>query len=242
LDPRVQLVDWMTSPDNRYFSRNAVNRVWAYLLGTGLVEPLDDLSGAVPPSHPELLDELATAFTQSGYDLRFLIRAITSSQAYQLSSARSNNLPDELNPQLFAKMPVRPLSDEQLLASLLLATGVSPPSETERREFVAQFRRLDRRPEPETSVLQALVRMNGAATARATDTAAHATLGAVASAPFLDMHDKVETLYVATLSRFPTTDEAAAMIAHVRAAPAEIEGFSDVVWMLINCAEFSLNH
>ena len=242
IDPRVQLVDWMTLPDNRYFSRNAVNRVWAYFLGSGLVEPLDDLSGAVQPSHPELLDELADAFTKSGYDLRFLIRAITASQAYQLSSVKALGPPDQLNPQLFAKMPVRPLSDEQLLGSLLLATGISPPSESERREFVAQFRRLDRRPEPETSVLQSLFRMNCPATARATDTAAHTMLGAVVSAPFLDMHDKIETLYLTTLSRYPTTDEATAMIAYVRGASAEAKGFADVVWVLLNCAEFSLNH
>ena len=71
---RVTLADWMTSPENPYFARASVNRLWAHLFGTGLVDPVDDLSDANPPSHPELLDELARQFVEHGYDFEFLLR------------------------------------------------------------------------------------------------------------------------------------------------------------------------
>lgn len=91
----------MTAGDNPYFARNAVNRLWANLMGTGLVEPLDDLSGENPASHPKLLEEMAGAFVVSGFDHRLVVKGIILSQAYQRSSAAA----DESRPdrQLFAR-------------------------------------------------------------------------------------------------------------------------------------------
>ena len=83
----MTLADWMTAPENPYFARAAVNRVWAQFFGIGLVDPVDDMGADNPPSHPELLDDLARAFAAHGYDLKFLIRAIVLSRAYQLTSA-----------------------------------------------------------------------------------------------------------------------------------------------------------
>lgn len=85
---RAVLATWVTRKDNPYFARNAVNRVWAQLFGSGLVEPLGDLSGDNPARHPELLDELAKAFADSGFDLKCLVAALTQTRAYQLSSVR----------------------------------------------------------------------------------------------------------------------------------------------------------
>jgi len=62
--PRTKLADWMTSPQNAYFSRTAVNRVWAQLMGRGLVDPVDDFRDSNSPSHPELLQELAADFAR----------------------------------------------------------------------------------------------------------------------------------------------------------------------------------
>src|SRR5262249_55281553 len=77
---RVTLADWMTAADNPYFARALVNRMWAYLFGVGLIDPVDEMVGGESTcSHPELLDVLAKAFVDHNFDLKFLIRAITAS-------------------------------------------------------------------------------------------------------------------------------------------------------------------
>ncbi|HZN33524.1 MAG TPA: DUF1549 and DUF1553 domain-containing protein, partial [Pirellulaceae bacterium] len=86
LDRRIPLADWLTSKDNAYFSRNVVNRYVGYLLGRGLVDPVDDLRSTNPPSNPPLMDALAKRFTDSSYDLKQLIRTIMNSRLYQLDS------------------------------------------------------------------------------------------------------------------------------------------------------------
>src|SRR5207302_1003006 len=91
-DPRERLVDWMASPKNPYFARALVNRYWAHFFGRGIVEPLDDLRLTNPPSNPELLDALADSFVKSGYDLKALVRLLTTSRTYGLSS-----VPNESN-------------------------------------------------------------------------------------------------------------------------------------------------
>ena len=82
-----KLADWMTAPDNPFFARNIVNRFWGYLMGRGLVEPLDDMRATNPATNPELLDALAKDFVEHKFDLKHLLRTIMNSRAYQLSSA-----------------------------------------------------------------------------------------------------------------------------------------------------------
>lgn len=237
--PRGRLVDWMDGEQNRYFARNAVNRLWADLFGTGLVEPLDDLSGAVEPSHPELLELLSRTLVTSGYDIRLLTRAITASQAYQLTSAGSSA--DQPEAQLFARMALRPLSPEQLLASLTRAAGLGPISDEERHEFIEQFRLVDRRAEQETSILQTLLRMNGQLVAKASDPRDGGTLAAVCS-EFLPEGQKIDVLYLCALSRLPRDEERQQFNDYVAHAPRREEGLADVLWVLFNSAEFKVNH
>src|SRR5262245_18953810 len=114
-DSRVVLADWITAPDNPYFGRAAVNYVWAHFFGLGIIDPVDEPSEQNPPSHPELLDEMARQFVLNKCDLKYLIKAITASQAYQLSSAVSH--PTQADPRAFAVMQLKGLSPEQLLES-----------------------------------------------------------------------------------------------------------------------------
>src|SRR5262249_55968696 len=118
---RAALAEWMTAKDNPYFARAGVNRVWEYLLGTGLVEPVDEETVENPASHPELLDLLAAQFAANDYDLKYLIKAITLSQAYGLSSKQTHSA--QADGRLFGRMAVRGLTPEQLYDSLVLATG-----------------------------------------------------------------------------------------------------------------------
>ncbi|MEM9365579.1 MAG: DUF1549 domain-containing protein [Planctomycetota bacterium] len=95
---REQLADWMTSADNPYFARSYVNRLWAYLTGVGLIEPIDDIRAGNPPTNPALLDFLTTEFLSSGFDTRHVIRLICNSRAYSLSVETNDfNADDKLN-------------------------------------------------------------------------------------------------------------------------------------------------
>ena len=100
---RAVLADWMTPPDNPYFARAVVNRVWAQFFGTGLVDPVDDLGAENAPSHPELLDELAAQFAAHRYDFKYLIRAIVASRAYALARAAATRRPGPGRSPLFAR-------------------------------------------------------------------------------------------------------------------------------------------
>ncbi|MGZ0171785.1 MAG: DUF1549 domain-containing protein [Planctomycetales bacterium] len=97
-DPRVQLADWMTAPENPMFARLVANRLWKQFLGRGLVEPVDDLRSTNPASNEPLLDYLTQQVVENGFNLKSVMRLILKSQTYQLSS-RSNvsNQRDEQN-------------------------------------------------------------------------------------------------------------------------------------------------
>jgi hypothetical protein len=241
VSPRVALADWVTSPDNPYFARAAANRLWGHLFGVGLVDPVDDFNDENPPSHPELLDELACAFADSGFEVRFLIRSICRSQAYQRTSARTHA--GQEDPRLFARMNVKGLTGEQLYDSLLLATGYRDPGgrSSPRQQFLSQFARQGSASAPETSVPQALALMNGRLLTRLTDPRESPTLAAVAETPLLTAEERIETLYLATLSRRPTARELTRVRNHL-AGGSEAERLSDVFWALLNAAEFRLNH
>jgi hypothetical protein len=261
---RDTLADWMTAADNPYFARAAVNRLWGYFLGTGIIDPVDDMVGSERvPSHPELLDELARQFVAHRFDLKFLVRAITASRAYQLSSARTDDSQDD--PTQFARAPLRGLTAEQLYDSVSQATGYQeagnglPPgviaigNQSPRTDFINRFSTNSEKPtEVQTSILQALSLMNGSLVGTATNLDRSETLAAVADAPFLDLRAKIETLYLAALARPPKPKELDRMVRYVEEhttdgpaterARSSHNALADVFWALLNSGEFFLNH
>jgi hypothetical protein len=265
---RAALAAWMTRPDNPYFARAAANRIWAHFFGTGLADPVDEIAGGQnAPRQPELLDELARQLSAHHFDLKFLMRAITASKAYQLSSTATHKSQDD--PHQFARMAVRGLTPEQLFDTLAEATafreeGVGQPGTFRiegnvRRQFLAKFANQAEKPtEIQTSILQALTLMNGRLVSDATSLDRSELLAAVLDAPFFDTAARVETLYLSTLSRLPRPREAsraqqfidAALTPEDGAAPlteAEREkrykhALGDVLWALLNSGEFFLNH
>ncbi len=257
MDPRMSLAMWMTSPENPYFARNAVNRVWAHFFGIGLVDPVDDEPGDDnPPSHPRLLDELSRQFISSKYDVKYLIRAITASAAYQRTSVVSDA--SQQDARLFARMAVKGLTPEQLFDSLAQTTGymeTAAPAQgriavigginSPRAEFLNRFASQERKTETQTSILQALALMNGKFVGDATSLERSMTLAAVADAPFMNTAQRVETLFLAALTRLPTAEEAARFAAYVDgggAAGDSKKALADVFWTLLNSSEFILNH
>ena len=120
-DRRVYFANWLTRPDNWYFTHSIVNRVWAHFMGRGLVEPVDDMRETNPASNPELFDALAADFVQHKFDLRHLMRRIVTSRAYQLSSAATpQNAKDD---KYFSHFLVRRMTAEELLDALSQVTG-----------------------------------------------------------------------------------------------------------------------
>jgi hypothetical protein len=258
---RRTLADWLTAPDNPYFARTAVNRVWSSFFGRGLVEPVDDFAGAkADPLARELLDDLAADFARAGFDLKYLMRVVTRTRAYQLTSRAADAAAP---PELFARMPVRGLTPEQLFDSFVTATGWEddrpkpPPFQIDlanpRTQFLNRFSAdgVAVRDRP-TTILQALTLMNGQLMTSAL--ARGRTLQAVLADTRLGTAGKIEALYLTALARRPTERELAQATKFVEArladapagaepgAPRAREAYGDLFWALLNGAEFCLNH
>jgi uncharacterized protein DUF1549/uncharacterized protein DUF1553 len=245
---RQQLAIWMASRDNPYLARATVNLVWAQLFGRGLVEPLDDFGEHNPASHPKLLEELADAFVTTNYDLRWLFRMLTNTQAYQLSS-RPAGAPDP-PAELFARMAVKTLTPEQLYDSLG-RVALRTPAESQdrladprRQAFLMKMQAQTRSvTDFELGVPQALTLMNGPELNQATDAAQSALLTAL-EAPFLNEGQRVEAAFLGTLARLPRNNERTQFVEYVESKPSDQRkaALGDVVWALLNSAEFALNH
>jgi hypothetical protein len=259
VDRRELLAQWLTSKENPWFARAIANRVWESLLGTGLVEPVDDFNPDNDPSHPELLDELAKQLAQHDFDVTFLIRSIVLSKTYQLTSTLSD--PSQKDARLFARMPIRGMSAEQLFDSLTEATGqpeepATPPGQRKfnravqlqlaRTEFLNRFPDQDRHTETQTSILQALYFMNGKVTADATTLENNANLKRIAEASqSVSREKRIAELYMITLSRKPTAEETKRFIEYLDKAAKdgnEKKAYCDILWVLLNSTEFFFNH
>jgi hypothetical protein len=251
-NPRAVLAAWLAGRDNPLFARAAVNRLWEYFFGTGLTDPVDAMNPDNPPSHPELLDELAGQFAAHDFDLEYLIRALVGTRAYQLSSRPSD--PGQNDRRLFARMAVRGLSPEQLYDSLLAALGTtdetsaspsffgSPPA-TRRAEFLARFAdAAERQATRQTSVLQALYMMNGPLLEESLPSSK--TLATVQANDRSPAARNVTELYLAVLSRRPAPDELERLRQYVEGGPTTDRkaALADVFWALLNSAEFASNH
>lgn len=274
---RITFAQWLIAPENPWFARAAANRVWAHLMGTGIIDPVDDLHDDNKPSHPELLDDLAKSFIEAKYDMHFLIKAITMSEAYQRSSIVTD--PRQQDPRLFARMQVRGLTGEQLFESLSAATGTNVTEanpynyspQSNQAVFSDKFSIPGKKTEPQTTVLQSLTLMNGNFVATATSIEQSTALGAIVDMPLMSMTEKIEALYIATLSRKPTPEELQTMLSHVERGSGKVKQpvgkaflelfekvyvdpkrdpekmrmaarLGDVMWVLLNSAEFRLNH
>lgn len=249
---RQLLAAWLTAADNPHFARATVNRVWAQLFGRGIVEPVDDMRPANAPVCPEVLDELATYFVRSEFDLRRLISTLVRTRAYQLSSTA-----DDVNSERgihFAQMNVKCLTAEQLYDCMAVATGVDTAvtdqdglqraNNLSRQAFIDRFSVPPGSPtQYQAGIAQALTLMNGALTHRGTQQNS-GLLGSL-KADFFTDEQRVDTLFLATVSRYPTPSEKQAVVDYLSEASDQDERaqiLSDALWALLNSAEFTLIH
>jgi hypothetical protein len=246
---RPVLARWLTSENNPYFAKAMVNRVWAQFFGRGLVNPVDNLSEENPPSHPELFDGLAQQFIRSGFDVKYLVRAICNTQAYQRSSTPAGKSAEAEVP--YASMTIKPMTPEQLFDSLATVLGASerpkkgggkkakgaPP--TSRAAFVEFFRPGEGADPGEypAGIPQVLQLMNSEWTGK---TSAFVSRTVKADRP---PARNIETLFLATLSRRPTAAESQRLGEYFQANSGNpAKAYGDLVWALLNSSEFTLSH
>lgn len=247
---RMVFANWVTAPDNPYFARAAVNRAWSILFGRGLVDPVDDFGEHNPPTHPAVLDLLAADFREHGCDLRRTLQIIAGSRAYQLSSVAADGDASPLD--AYAVMPVRSLSAEQIYDCLVQAAGRRDPRDrmdstiiAERTAFLAQIEAPTRQAtEFQGGIPQSLVLLNGPLVARLTDPSSGDRIAALIDSPFLDDAARIDTLYLAALTRTPDETERQAALDWIRADHRRDPGqaLGDLLWALFNSSEFILNH
>ena len=251
---RTQLAEWLTAAENPYFARATANRIWGQLFGKGIVDPVDGFGIQHEPVSQELLDEVAGHFIASDYDLRELFRTLVLSRAYRLSSGAET--PDPKRHELFAQMNVKLLTAEQMydcitVASMLgsaeagMGFNLDRVGNTTRDQFLQQFRSPPgRSTEYQAGIPQALTLMNGGLISNATGLASSGLLKTL-EVPLITNKDRVEILYLATLSRKPAASEQELLSEYITddASGAELyEGLADVLWALLNSAEFTMNH
>jgi len=260
--PRTVLADWITSAENPYFAKATVDQVWGYFFGISLLEPIMEPNDDSPITYPELLDEMARQFTEQKFDLKFLIKAIVHTEAYQRSSMGLTRATKE-DYNLFARMPVRGLTPEQLFDSVAEAThfeqsttgrnpNFQPFNDTSpRAQFMTKFTLQERRHETQTSILQALFLMNGkflAERIKPENNLSFTTLlnakDASTGKP-LPTAKNIESLYIWVMARLPRPEETERLVRYVDGGGPmgdPRQAMADVYWALLNSAEFMLNH
>ena len=257
-DRRAVFAEWLTAPDNPFFARATVNRIWGHVMGRGIVDPVDDFRDSNPPSNAELLDELSTKFVENGFSRKWVIRTIMNSATYQRSS-RTNELnkDDEI---YFSHASTRMLTAEQLLDAICAVTGVAetfpgvppgtpaaqlpePPKDhyflkifgQPQREMACECERSN-----ESNLSQALQMINGPTVHnKLRDDNGRINKMIVAGASDEEI---ITALYQSAVSRPPTTEELQASKNHIAGCENRRFGLEDVGWAVLNSKEFLFQH
>ncbi|MYA99297.1 DUF1553 domain-containing protein [Candidatus Poribacteria bacterium] len=260
-DGRAELVDWLTGQDNPYFAKAIVNRLWKAMMGRGLVEPVDDFRSTNPATHPELLTALADDFVAHGYDFRHTLRRIARSESYARST---NTLPQNATDDRFYSHALRkPLAPEVLADAISDVLGVPDAygNEPEGTRAVSLFN-----PNTESNALDILGRCGRETSCESSTEATgglqrklhlfngdllNARIGVPGSRLDKLMSEGkspmeiVNEFYLAALSRHPADTEEQFWEQHINvraSAASEQAVLEDMVWSLLTCNEFVMNH
>ncbi|MEX0717053.1 MAG: DUF1549 and DUF1553 domain-containing protein [Planctomycetaceae bacterium] len=250
-----RLAEWIIAPENPYFARAAVNRIWAQYMGRGLVHPVDNMGEASVPSHPELLDAMAAAFVANGYDVKWLIREIVNSDSYQIDSRGSS---DRAMTRWFERARVRPLVAEELPGAIRTVTGFDDAaklekSDPEKNSTVVSLNRWVGRyfadiengvGDYQASLFEHLYLDNSADVSRIIAPREGNLLSRLLDEE-QSVEDRVSRLYLTVLNRRPTETETQRFAEYVAAAEddkARERVWHDAVWAVMNSSEFRFNH
>jgi hypothetical protein len=255
-DRRPAMVNWLVSPENPYFAKSVVNRIWSYFHGRGIIDPVDDIRASNPASNPELLDALVAQFIKDKFDLRKLMRTICQSRTYQLSIVKNKwNEDDTIN---FSHAIPRRLSAEQMVDALALATGTKPKlagvptgmravqipdGMVQGNDFLQLFGRPKRQSACECerssslTLSHALSLINGPTISEAISSKDSRIAKLAVTEP--DERKLVEEIYLSCLSRPPTENELKAV--KFDDAANRLEVAQDLAWALLNSPAFLFN-
>ena len=264
-DPRPALATWLTSPDNELFSRNLANRIWAQLMGRGIVHPVDDVRVTNPPVNEPLLADLARHLVASKFSLRSLVRDICTSHTYQLSSTPNDT--NRRDSRQFSRAYLRRLRADVFIDSVVAVTGMPrnfsgfsqgtraidfyprPPDGTQQPNYGDDvFKCLGRSPRGSVSSSETK-------TAPTISQALHLSVGDTIQ-PRLSCNGVIqahvdaqtspstviEELFIRCLSRRPTVEELADFQKQIPMPPVTPGPYEDIVWALLNSTEFMFNH
>lgn len=258
-DRRQHLAVWMTAAENPWFARNFVNRTFAHFMGRGIVEPVDDVRLTNPPTNPELLDELSQHFVQQKFDFHALIRTITASRTYQLSS--NTNASNQLDEQNYSRALFKRMSAEVAFDAICQTTGIPEKfrgvpagyraiqlwdSQTPHyflklfgRPFRATACECERSVEP--TVSQVLHVLNSPEIQGKLSHAGGRIRNLVVS---LKSNTKlVDELYLTFYSRLPLESERNATVQYLDSHASQRQrAAEDIAWSMMNTVEFLFNH
>lgn len=267
-DPREVFADWLISPKNPWFARCAVNRIWFWLMGRGIVHEADDIRPGNPPSHPKLLALLEKELVRSGYDVKHVLRLILNSSTYQLSSIpRGTEAPDA---DLFACYALRRLDAEVLIDALCQISGTTEEYSSQIPEpftwipprmrsialpdgsITSSFLEMFGRPSRDTGTLSERNNQPTAAQRLHLLNSSHIRekiergpgLRLFQRRAWRDPRKAADALYLTILSRRPTPEELKTLKAHADSQKGQrgANAFVDMVWALVNQPEFLYRH
>jgi hypothetical protein len=259
-DPRLPIMEWINDPENPWFARALVNRVWAGYFHSGIIDPPDDLNPANPPSHPKLLSWLTTSFVEHDYDMQWLHRQIVSSKTYQRSWQPSSNNSKDLHN--FSRQLPRRLPAEVVYDAVKQALAATDKADEVRTDLTRRasghlsmrlagtyamqvFGKPDRavncdcERDNQPTLLQSVFLQNDPLMEQRLEESGW--LAEVATqGTSVDPQELVREAWLRTVSRPPTSTETARSIAHLESADSVEQGLQDLMWALINTKEFLL--
>ena len=264
-DPRRALAAWLTSPDNEMFSRNLANRIWAQLMGRGIIEPVDDIRVSNPPTNGPLLKALSKRLVESRFSLRSLTRDICNSRVYQLSS--QPNKSNQLDTRQFSHARLRRLRADVLMDSVVTVSGVPRnfsgfPEGTRAIDIYPRVAGDTKGPHYGDSFFEVFGR-SSRATICACETkkeptlsqALHMTVGNTVQdrlhaagriQQIIQSSDSpeaaLERLFILALCRKPTPSESKQLTALIGEDSKDVAAWQDIFWSLLNSTEFAFNH
>lgn len=242
---RQKFIEWMIGKDNPFFAKAAANRVWAQFMGRGFVHPVDDFGSSSTPSHPELLKAIETELVAHKFDLNWLVREIVNSHAYQ--AADLGDVKDAL-PKFFERAPVRPLSVEELTASLQIAMGLGLDAalKTEPNKDILQHlgKPTDGQGRFQGSLTEHLFFHNGDGF-RGMCRPNKGNLAEKLLTGTENWSQKVERMFLSILSRPPAGDEREQFVQYLGADGNDpklaAQRIEDAIWVLVSSSEFRFN-